>query len=554
MRWQIKGTNPVSQDILTALLQLRGFDLATFTKSPNAKAFIPYQELHNTVAAAKVIADFIKQGRKIAVHGDYDVDGVCATSILWQFLYRQAQAQVIPFIPSRFDSGYGLTPSSIKSLQEQGIELIITVDCGIRDVDLIKEYTEAGITFVVSDHHQLAVNEAGEKLLPPAAAVAHPLYPGHEYAQTEICGTTVAWKLVQALAAELNIAYDPLADIDLVALATSCDMMPLIGENRTIVQLGLHKLSTRPNLGLQKLYEVAGIKHQQAAAYHLGFVLGPRLNAAGRLESAMTALRLLCTQNPAQALQLAKELDGLNKQRQDLTQSYIELADGIIQQSPNAPIYFVYGEEWPEGILGLIAGKLTERYQRPVLAASVMADKVVGSARSTESLHITNLLSELQTLLVRFGGHAQAAGFTLLPENIAEFNQQLVERAAVSLSGKDLTPILNIDLELDHPALTIAGINELLALEPHGLANPKPVFAIKGLTLTGKRVFGRQNEHIAWRVNEIPELELVGFGKAQDFVAAKFNDKVNVAVQLSVQSWQAQQTIQGIIKDIQNYE
>lgn len=549
MKWILRSPARIERDLLGTILSLRNQTLDDLPLLASVEQLTSFTKLANVEKAATQIAQAIKDGKKIYVHGDYDVDGVCATSILWKFLYREANADALPFIPSRFETGYGLTPQSLDQLQSEGGQLIITVDCGIRDVDLIKEYQTKGLEFIVTDHHQFAVDEKG-KITLPKCTVVHPRLPKQEYPTAEVCAAFVAWKLVQAVAAELGIGYDPLTDIDLVALATSCDMMPLTLENRIVVKLGIERIRHNPNLGIAKLLEIAGIKQNEVQAYHLGFVLGPRLNAAGRLESATTALKLLCTQNSTQAAELARQLDDLNRKRQDLTLQYLEIAETELSTRMHEKIMLIHGKDWPEGILGLVAGKLSEKFNRPVLVGSQVGDKIVGSARSIEKLHITNVLNDLQKHLVRYGGHAQAAGFTVLADAIDQFQQDLIARGDLDLVESDLEPILYADLNLNAKAANVAEVLSLQQLEPHGMGNPKPNALIANINLNSQRIFGKNSEHISFEVAEQPELELIWFGKANYFNELNLDKNVDVIVQLGISNWRNIQKVQGIIKDI----
>lgn len=549
MKWILRSERLVESDLFQAVLDLRGLTTATLPIDASLDQLPSYKKLANTELAATQIAKAIKAGKKIFVHGDYDVDGVCATSILWKFLYREAKADALPFIPSRFETGYGLTTQSLDQLISQGAQVVITVDCGIRDVELINEYKAKGLDFIVTDHHQFATNAQGETVLPDCVVV-HPRITGKEYSTPEVCAAFVAWKLVQALAAKLKIDYDVSLDIDLVALATSCDMMPLILENRLVVKLGLARIRNQPNLGIAKLLELAAVKPAEVQAYHLGFVLGPRLNAAGRLDSATTALKLLCTQNPLQATELAMQLDDLNRKRQDLTLKYLDIAETALSKRMNEKIMFIYGHEWPEGILGLVAGKLTEKFNRPVLVGSQVGDKVVASARSIEKLHITNVLNDLQQYLVRFGGHAQAAGFTILADQIPQFQQELISRGDQYLLESDLEPILYADLNLTAETTNLSEVTDLQKLEPHGIGNPKPNVLIGNINLNSQRIFGKNSEHISFEVVENPEIELIWFGKAEHFKSLKLDSNVDIIAQLGISNWRNTQKVQAIIKDI----
>lgn len=550
MKWVLKSNSLHSSDLLSAILELRNQSKEDLPLDASYDQLSEYKLMPNVKLAAKQIAKAVKEDKKIYIYGDYDVDGVCATAILWKFLYRSANAKnAKPFIPSRFDAGYGLTKQSLDQLITEGAELIITVDCGIRDVDLISEYQQKGLKFIITDHHQLAKNDSDESIL-PNCTVVHPRIGDKHYPTAEICAALVSWKLCQAIAKELKIDFDLTFDIDLVALATSCDMMPLIKENRLVVMLGLEKIRKNPNLGIAKLLDLADIKPEDAQSYHLGFVLGPRLNAAGRLDSATTALKLLCTESAQTASQLAAQLNELNRKRQDLTLEYLQIAEAQLKEQLDRKILFAYGANWPEGILGLIAGKLSEKFTRPVLVGSDSGEKIVGSARSTDKLHITNLLNELSTYLERYGGHAQAAGFTLTSEKATEFISELTQKADSLLNAEDLEPIIKIDVEIGSNAANLTEARDLLKLEPHGISNPKPNLMISGVNLISQRSFGKNTEHIAFSVAEEPNLELIWFGGAKTYNSLDLGDLVDVVVQLGINSWRNQEKVQAIVKDM----
>lgn len=552
MKWVLKSENVYSGDLLSAILELRKQSTEDLALEASYDLLTDYKLMPNITLAAKQIAQAIKEEKKIYIYGDYDVDGVCATAILWKFLYRSANAiNAKPFIPSRFDTGYGLTKQSLDQLIIDGVDLIVTVDCGIRDIDLIEEYKQKGLEFIITDHHQLAKSDSGEPIL-PNCTVVHPRIGETFYPTAEICAAMVSWKLCQAIVQELNINFALETDIDLVALATSCDMMPLIKENRIVVMLGLEKIRKNPNLGLAKLFELADINPKDAQSYHLGFVLGPRLNAAGRLESATTALKLLCTENAQTATQFAKQLNELNKKRQDLTLEYLQIAEAQVQSQLDLDrkILFAYGNHWPEGILGLIAGKLSEKFTRPVLVGSDSGEKIVGSARSTDKLHITNLLNELANYLERYGGHAQAAGFTLISKLAEEFSAELSAKADLLLNAEDLEPIIKIDAQINAEAANLLEAKSLIKLEPHGISNPKPNLMLSGITLISQRSFGKNSEHISFSVKEEPNLELIWFGGATLFQNLDLTDQVDAVVQLGINSWRNQEKVQAIVKDM----
>lgn len=558
MRWILPELQP-SGDLIKYLLNSRGIvgDNQSKFLSPGLEYIYSAELLHDSTKAAKVILQAIEDKKKIFIHGDYDVDGVCATAIVWNYLYHHLEANVLPIIPNRFDDGYGLTPSSLDKVLEQGGEVVITVDCGVKDIDIIKEYTQKGIRFIITDHHSLLVGEDGkEQISKDAEAIVHPRHPDGDYPFMEICGTTVAWKLCCAIDAQAKKSTDMYQYLDLVALATVCDVMPLVDENRAIVHFGLQRLRQTRNIGLQVLMQHAGIKSEQIEAYHLGYVLGPRLNASGRMESAMDALRLLTTQSSSYAHELAEKLTELNLKRQQLTQDLLKEAEEQMSRLEEDPlIHFVYGDEWPEGIIGLIAGRLTEKYYRPVIVGSIVDGQLKASARSIPSFHITQALESTKHLLQRYGGHAQAAGFTIKVEDLYVFYESLKELAQKKLTEEDLENTLSIDAIISNDDFNVQLVKNLERLAPFGFGNKKPIFAIMNAQIASIRYFGNNgNKHIAMQIRHpnLNKIEAVGFSiKPDEYEWLEVGKYVNIAGSLEINSWNNKELLQIKIKSIQ---
>jgi single-stranded-DNA-specific exonuclease len=551
MRWQLPEHNH-SGSVIERLLQARGISTADHPRflTPSVEHIHDASLLFDTDRAADLILEHVKAGKKIFIHGDYDVDGVCATSLMWMFLARELKADVLPRVPNRFDEGYGLSPATLDDIVAQGGELVITVDCGVKDGELISQYKQKGLQFVVTDHHTIN----GELLAD--VPVVHPRHPQGSYPFTEICGTTVAWKLCQVLARKAGLERPDLAKyLDLVALATVCDVMPLIDENRVIVRLGMAEIQKGPRPGIAALMEVGGVKPSELRAHHFGFMIGPKLNAAGRIQDAMLAVRLLSTDNMANAREWAQELNTLNQERQGLTMKLLQDAEQQIATfPPDSKLYFVHGEDWPEGIVGLVAGKLTEKYNRPVLVASSSSEGVVkGSARSIKAFHIASALQKLEHLLVRHGGHAMAAGFTLDHSKLDEFTAALHEVAEQGIQPDDLIPMLNIDLVLKMHEIGIDVIDELRQLEPYGFGNPNPVVAIMDLEIArSPRLFGSDKQHISFLVHDGKgnQFEVIDWSGSQRWGHLKPLDRVSVAGTLGLNEWNGNRNPQIIVKDI----
>src|SRR5512138_655339 len=409
----------------------------------------------------------IKNNEPIAVYGDYDVDGVTATALLVDAL-NGLGANVRSYIPNRFDEGYGLNTDALDTLKNDGVKLVITVDCGIRSPDEADHARTLGLDLVVTDHH----HPDGENL-PPAFAVINPKQHGDVYPEKFLAGVGIAYKIAEALVQKSNGQATNVRLIellDLVALGTVADLAPLVGENRFLVRKGLKQLRDTKRQGIYSLANVAEIQLGKVTAGNIGFMLGPRLNASGRLESALASIELLTTTDFMRAGQLAQQLDVQNRQRQSLTKSTQEMAEQLaMSDDQEGFLLFAAHENFNAGVVGLAASRLTEMYYRPAIVASKGTDETRGSCRSIPEFHITDALDLCKDLLVRHGGHAAAAGFTVRNENLPEFVTRLKGIAKEQLSGKDLRHSLAADMEVSLPELTF----ELLEhfdnfLEPTG--------------------------------------------------------------------------------------
>lgn len=534
-----------NESVVDYLLRSRGVSDPKLFLNPSLDDLSDFAAFHDSTMAAKVIAESIALGEQIYIHGDFDVDGVCATSILWDFLYRHAKAKVLPYIPSRFDQGYGLSESSITDMQSQGAQLIITVDCGVKDLELVQKYSD--LKFVITDHHTLATDADGLPIVSEfAKAVVHPKHPTQAAPFPEVCGTTVAWKLIQAINAELGLGVDTNQYLDRVALATNCDVMPLVSENRIIVKHGLAKMRQTSNPGIKALLEVSGVEQSQIDTYHLGFVLGPRLNAAGRIEDAMIAVKLLTTTKYDQALNYARTLQDLNTHRQDLTADLLAQAEEQLSADLDSSLLFVHGVEWPEGIVGLVAGKLAEKYHRPVIVGSQNGDTIKASARSIAGFHLANALGEISDLLIRHGGHELAAGLTLHIDNLSKIKEILKDSAKQKLATKELKRKLNIDAVLESIEANTDTASEIAKLGPFGFGNAEPVIAIKNINLAKNRSFGSKQEHQSFVSSDLPGADIVCFNASPDLPTGK----VDLAARISIREWRDRRYLQLRASDI----
>ncbi len=443
----------------------------------------------------------IQHDEQMAVYGDYDVDGVTATALLTQVLQTMG-ARVVPYIPNRFDEGYGVNKEALDSLKSDGVQLVVTVDCGIRSLDEAAYARQIGLDMIVSDHHHPLTE------LPDAVAIINPKQPGDTYPEKDLAGVGLAYKLASAL-----LDYDPrgleipgnpsLAYLDLVALGTVADLAPLVGENRALVRSGLHRMQQPMRQGLLALMGVAGINPRQISASDIGFGLGPRLNAAGRLDSAQAALNLLLAEDIFEAGRLAQMLEVQNRERQQITRDTQARAELLaFAEEPDALLLFAIDPDFNPGVVGLAASRLTDQFYRPAIVAHQGEEFTRGSCRSIQEFHITEALDQCADLLVRHGGHAAAAGFTVRNENLPELNERLKQLAQEQLSQLDLRPTLVYDLEIPLVELRPEILEYLDWLQPTGYGNPQAVFVSRDLKVTSSRVVGKDRSHLKLSVTD----------------------------------------------------
>lgn len=431
----------------------------------------------------------LKEGQKIRIVGDYDIDGVCSTYILYQALKRLG-GNVDYAIPDRIKDGYGINESMIRVAAEDGIDTILTCDNGISAFSQIQTAKEFGMTVIVTDHHEVPADGERE-ILPPADAVIDPKQRSCSYPFPEICGAVVAYKLVQALYEESGVSREEWLELlEFAAIATVGDVMKLQDENRMIVKYGLKKLGHTKNLGLKKLAEKTNLDLNSITAYHIGFVIGPCLNAGGRLQTAKLALSMLLAKDEETAEELAQELKDLNDMRKDMTEHWTAEAKVLADtQYRNDKVLVIFLPDCHESLAGIIAGRLREYCQKPAIVLTRSEEAVKGSGRSIESYHMFQKLSEVKDLMLKFGGHPMAAGLSLLEENIDEFRRELNERSG--LTEEDFKAKLWIDVPMPIDYINERLVEELKILEPFGQGNEKPLFAQKQVRIRSCRVIGK---------------------------------------------------------------
>lgn len=439
----------------------------------------------------------LENREKIAVYGDFDVDGVTATVLMVEVLQRLG-GMVEAYIPNRFDEGYGLNIEALESLAARDVRVVLTVDCGIRSLDEAKRAAELNLDLIISDHHHPSAE------LPEAYAVICPKRDDDEYPEKNLAGVGLAYKIAQALISRRK-KNEPAAEywLDLVALGTIADMVPLTGENRLLVRKGLHMLRLGQRQGVVSLANAAGLKLQNLNATDVGFGLAPRLNAAGRLESALAAFDLLTTNDLLQAGLLAQKLDDQNRQRQLRTREMQQMAEQQLLESAEEYLLFSLDKSFNSGVVGLVAARLTERYYRPAVVGTIMEEGVIrASCRSINEFHITQALDECRDLLVRHGGHALAAGFTVREEHLEQLRERLSKIAWDQLSKFDLRPVINIDKELTLKELQSELLDYLEMLQPTGQGNPDPIFCTRNLEIRSPKVIGADRTHLKMTVTD----------------------------------------------------
>ena len=455
--------------------------------------YSPYllKDMELTVA---ILKEKTRESKPIRIVGDYDIDGVCSTYLLYQAL-TQVGAVVDYEIPDRIKDGYGINESIIRAAAEDGIDTILTCDNGIAAVQQIKLAKELGLTVLVTDHHDIMKEESGD-ILPPADAVVNPKRSDCSYPYPEICGGLVAYKLVQALYEAFGVPVEKwLEMLEFAAIATVGDVMKLQDENRIIVKEGLKRMGQTKSLGLLKLMEKNNLDKNQITAYQIGFVIGPCLNAGGRLQTAKLALSLLLSQNEEEADRMALELKELNDQRKDMTkEGTLEAVRQVEEHYADDKVLVVYLPDCHESLAGIIAGRLREHFQKPSFVLTDGEESVKGSGRSIESYHMFEALVEVKELLLKFGGHPMAAGLSLLKENVDEFRRRLNEGA--KLTEEDFVRKVWIDVPMPLEYINEPLIEELELLEPFGQGNEKPLFAQKGLHIRSVRVLGKNRNAV----------------------------------------------------------
>ncbi|MCD4739156.1 MAG: single-stranded-DNA-specific exonuclease RecJ [Anaerolineae bacterium] len=561
-RWQLAPPAPVAlferfsalDPLVVQLLYNRGL-----TTCEEVDAFITGADvtgnpfaLAGMGTAVSLIRQLLAAGESIVVYGDYDVDGITATAVLVQTL-KSLGGHVQPYIPDREGEGYGLNCAAIRDLAGAGVGLLITVDCGIRSLEEVALARRLGMAVVITDHHHLG------EALPPANAVLNPRRPESNYPFKDLAGVGVAFKLAEALLrvnerVALPTTKQKLASaelLDLVALGTVADMVPLLGENHFLVQQGLAAINAPRRPGISALMEVLDIEPGGVNAATISFGLAPRLNAAGRIDDPLKSLQLLLAPDLARALPLARDLQQINQERRDLTTYVQERARAMLLESEeDLPLLFASADDFPAGIVGLAAGRLSEEFYRPAIVIERGPEFSKGSARSIPEFHITEALDKVADLLVRHGGHAAAAGFTIRTADLPALRARLTALAAEALRDISLKPSLRVDVETPLSTLSWKTLDALAQLAPFGYGNPQPTFLSRGVRVQYARAVGSEGRHL--------KLYLIDHeGKSWDAIAFRQGDwigrlpnLIDLVYYLERNEWKGRVALQLNVRDI----
>ena len=540
----VLGVSPT----VAALLISRGCD-----DEISARSFLQpsYDQLHDpylmqgVAEAVDRLLRAIDNAEPILVYGDYDVDGTTGTALLLRAL-NLLGARTGFHVPHRFTEGYGIQQAALEKAVAEGFKLAISVDCGIRAHEPLYWARDNGLDVIITDHH---LPDEGEGV-PPAFAVLNPNQRGCNYPDKNLAGVGVAFKLVEALFRRCGKESSIGAFLKVVAIGTVADVAKLTGENRTIVALGLKDLPKATNVGLRALMEVAGCG-EGMTAYDIGFRLGPRINAAGRMDAARAVVELFGTTDKNEAARLARHLDDRNHERKQVQQQIVELAISELEGSgdDSAFVAVIAGEGWHRGVIGIAASKISERINRPCVVLSIDGDVAHGSGRSIEPYHLLNGLTACADLFDKFGGHSHAAGITIKPDRIPELRRRLNEHAAACLTAEDLQPCVFIDAELSTEEISFELIRELQSLEPFGAGNQRPTFLARNLCiLTEPRLIGARHLKMCVAGPNRRPLETIWWNGAEETNALKRG--VDMAYRIETSNWSGETFLQLSVQDI----
>lgn len=536
-----------TEPLITKLLLDRGLK-----SRQEVEAFLwpSMNDLHNPFLlkdmglAVDRIQEAISKGEKICLYGDYDVDGITSISILIHY-FRSLNIEVDYYIPDRHDEGYGISKVGLETLKNRGIQLVITVDCGITAVDEASYAIDLGLDLIITDHHEC------QEILPNAIAVINPKIEGYPFTMLAGCG--VAFKLVQALSGDGFEAFYPQV-IDILALGTIADIVPLYDENRVFARLGLAQMQSSNHPGIRALLKEANLLGKEVNAGHIGFVIAPRINASGRIGNPKIAVELLTTKDESKASEIAKMLSDLNSERQAREREIVEEAERYIKghiDLSKERVLLVVGQDWHTGIIGIVASKLSEKYSRPTVILNIEGDLAKGSARSIDGISIFEILSHFKHLFMKFGGHDQAAGLTLKAKDLSTLKSELIKLGETVLPNYRLKLRKSVSGLLTPQMVSFKLLDEIDQLKPFGVGNPRPQFVFEDLIIDDYARIGKQQNHLKIVVNDgIRIYDALAFNRADLSQYLRKNDRVHMLLYLERNNFMGVETIQFMIRDI----
>lgn len=537
-------------DIVARAMINRGMDTV-----PKVRAFLnndlsllnaPYL-LKGMETAVDKIFEAIGRKNKICVYGDYDVDGITSTAVMIRTL-RKLGADAVYYIPNRIEEGYGLNAVSMDRIKELGINLIITVDCGIRSNDVVEYARSLGMEVVITDHHEC------EGELPKAHSILNPHQPDCGYPFKDLAGVGVAFKLSSALLSKADNASCAEELLDIVSLGTIADIVPLLGENRIIVKHGLNRMGNTDNKGIKALLRVCGLYRRELTTYNVAFMLAPRINAAGRIANATECVELLLTDNEDRAMEIAAKLNSDNLERQAIENRILNDAIAIIEGTSDLDkdkVLVLCDKDWHIGVIGIVASRLAERFYLPTFIMSREGELCKGSARSIPGFNIFEAMSKYDFLFKRYGGHEMAAGFTIHADRVGEL-RECMNRETERVFGIDkLIPEILVDYRLEPGDITLETVRQLRLMEPFGTGNPSPVFVYRGLSVRSFRAVGNGEKHLSLIVNDgINNVKCIAYnlGKLQNILS--IGRKIDIICSVENNIWNGIESVQLNIRDI----
>ncbi len=558
-RWIVKDSGIKKDDYLSDLTSIpdeiliimknRGIETleqAQMFINPSLESLRDPFKLKDMDRATERIIEALEKKQKICIYGDYDVDGVCSTSLLIIF-FKSIGVEVDYYIPNRLNEGYGLSVNALDKIKNSGADLVITVDCGITSVNEAKHAKDIGLDLIITDHHEC------QEELPNCIAVVNPKQADDNFPFSMFCGCGIAFKLIQALSPEDVFFKNIDLYLEIVTLATICDMVPLIDENRIIVKNGLEIMRVGVNPGIKALFKVCGIVDKKIGSSHIGYSIGPRINAAGRLGFSDIGVKLLTSTSLEEAIPYANELEEKNAYRQELETSIYEQVEEILSSDrkyKDEKVIVAAGENWQHGVIGIVASKITEKYYKPTILLNVEGELSVGSARSIKGFNLFEAMNSVKDLMEKFGGHEQAAGLTIRTENIQKLRDSINRVADFELEEEDMIEKINVEFIAPESCASIEFIEKLHILEPYGIGNPTPRFIFPSMRIESITLMGKLKNHIKLILVGLTKHECVGFNMAHLAEDLSEGDVIDLVFQLDKNNFMGKVKPQLILKDI----